>query len=130
MRVIGASTDADVLTAFVHLPLRVTAVEIRVDNTRFCVRRLHEVTPGCVTQCQGCSFLEQYPEALRPEDGGITQALVQMARENAIEECAQVAEKFGFGDSMYNQQPRYRTADSIALEIRALKQSTPQGDSR
>lgn len=40
-----------------------------MDNTPyiFCVRRLHEVTPGCVTQCQGCGFLQQYPEAYPPQ---------------------------------------------------------------
>jgi hypothetical protein len=29
---------------------------------------------------------------MQPEDGGITQALVQMARDNAIEECARLCE--------------------------------------
>lgn len=40
-----------------------------MDNTpyRFCVRRLHEVRPECEQQCQGCSFMEQYPSA-RPEE--------------------------------------------------------------
>jgi hypothetical protein len=49
-------------------------------------------------------------------DGGITLALVEMARENAIEECARIADKY---PGVYGNSP-------TAKAIRALKQSEPQ----
>lgn len=35
------------------------------NNHSYCVRRANDVRPACATQCQGCSFMEQYPAAQR-----------------------------------------------------------------
>lgn len=40
----------------------------------------------------------------RPEDGGITQALVQMARDNAIAECAAACPKCGHCYGIYGNE--------------------------
>ena len=68
-------------------------------------------------------------KALQPEDGGITQALVQMARDNAIEECAKVcdARYADWKDSPHDsiEQEHAMEAYSCAHDIRALL-STPQ----
>ena len=79
-------------------------------------------------------------EAPRPEDGGITQALVQMARDNAIEECAALCDETAQLQSEMAQSSEeesmvtYRKARAwdasvCAAKIRALKQSTPQKSS-
>lgn len=44
------------------------------------------------------------PEAASPNDGGITQALVAMARENAIEECARAVEDAGGDNEHYHAE--------------------------
>lgn len=74
-------------------------------------------------------FLEDR-ESARPEDGGITQALVEMARTNAIEECAAVCDA---------KAPEWRrncgmncesAARDCASAIRALKDKpSPQKES-
>ena len=56
-------------------------------------------------------------ESARPEDGGITQALVQMARENAIEECARLFDGLTFGHYAHPSP-----------QIRALKESSAAGE--
>lgn len=58
-----------------------------------------------------------HPEAALPNDGGITLALVQMARENAIEECAKAIEPAN--------HPLLMAATKA---IRALKSTEPQKD--
>lgn len=69
-----------------------------------------------------CHLAERY--LARPEDGGITQALVEMARENAIEECADLADQNL--DHYSGTECTYR--GDVAEKIRALKRREPQND--
>ena len=81
-----------------------------------------KVWPFVLTENERKTVLDALYNANKPqpEDGGITQALVQMARDNAIEECALIADKHR---GHFYEHDKFGA--DIGGEIRALL-STPQ----
>lgn len=92
----------------------------------FGIRTGDDMEPMTVGELHDiCSLaMETLAAATPPEDGGITQALVAMARENAIEECADLADQNL--DHYSGTECTYR--GDVAEKIRALKQAEPQGE--